>query len=121
MSKVDANNYVNRELKEQYSFLKEVDKFALTNAVYALENGYKRFFQKKGGHPNFKSKHHSGKSILYNKRYKSQHFTGGYLHKASKAWKSKSCDSSESTRKLDLKERNNYKGKGWYLLLCDSL
>ena len=63
---MDANNYVNRELKEQYSFLKEVDKFALTNAVYALENGYKRFFQKKGGHPNFKSKHHSGRSYTTN-------------------------------------------------------
>ena len=59
MSRIDSNNYVNRILKQKYEFLKEVDKFALTNSVYALENGYKKFFRKEGGHPRFKSKHHS--------------------------------------------------------------
>ncbi|MDD3241003.1 MAG: RNA-guided endonuclease TnpB family protein [Lachnospira sp.] len=66
MSRIDSNNYVNRILKQKYEFLKEVDKFALTNSVYALENGYKKFFRKEGGHPRFKSKHHSSKSYTTN-------------------------------------------------------
>ncbi len=66
MSRIDANNYVNRTLKKEYDFLKEVDKFALTNAVYALANGYKRFFQKEGGHPKFKNKHRSSRSYTTN-------------------------------------------------------
>ncbi|MDD3797152.1 MAG: helix-turn-helix domain-containing protein, partial [Lachnospiraceae bacterium] len=46
LSRFDANKYVNNTLKKEYPFLKEVDKFALTNAVYALENGYQKFFKK---------------------------------------------------------------------------
>ena len=34
VSKTDCNNYCNRELKKMYEWLKEVDKFALTNAIY---------------------------------------------------------------------------------------
>lgn len=34
VSKTDCNNYCNRELKKEYEWLKEVDKFALTNAIY---------------------------------------------------------------------------------------
>ena len=33
VSKIDCNNYCNRELKKEYEWLKEVDKFALTNAI----------------------------------------------------------------------------------------
>ena len=33
VSKTDCNNYCNRELKKDYEWLKEVDKFALTNAI----------------------------------------------------------------------------------------
>ncbi|MDD2959995.1 MAG: helix-turn-helix domain-containing protein [Lachnospiraceae bacterium] len=46
LSRFDANKYVNNTLKKEYPFLKEVDKFTLTNAVYALENGYQKFFKK---------------------------------------------------------------------------
>jgi putative transposase len=44
LSKTDCNNYCNRELKKQYPWLKEVDKFALTNSIYNLDNAYQKFF-----------------------------------------------------------------------------
>lgn len=68
LSKTDCNNYCNRELKKEYPWLKEVDKFALTNSIYNLDKAYQNFFReiKKGnkeqGFPKFKSKknnHHS--------------------------------------------------------------
>ena len=31
ISKIDCNNYCNRELKKEYEWLREVDKFALTD------------------------------------------------------------------------------------------
>ena len=60
------NNYCNHELKEKYPFLREVDKFALTNAVYHLDDGYKRMFKHQGRHPRFKSKHKSRASYTSN-------------------------------------------------------
>ena len=36
VSKTDCNNYCNRELKKDYEWLKEIDKFALTNAILLL-------------------------------------------------------------------------------------
>ena len=33
MNKTSCNNYVNQVLKKEYEWLKEVDKFALTNAI----------------------------------------------------------------------------------------
>ena len=38
VSKTDCNNYCNRELKKDYEWLKETDKFALTNAIYNMED-----------------------------------------------------------------------------------
>ena len=43
LSKTDADTYCNHVLKSEFLFLKEVDKFALTNAIYHLDNGYNRF------------------------------------------------------------------------------
>lgn len=63
LSKTDCNNYCNRELKKEYEWLKDVDKFALTNSIYDLDVAYQNFFRevKKGnknqGFPKFKSKH----------------------------------------------------------------
>lgn len=62
-NKTNCNNYCNRELKKEYLWLKEVDKFALTNSIYSLDNAYKNFFRRikqstdKAGFPKFKSKH----------------------------------------------------------------
>lgn len=72
LSKIDCNNYVNRKLKLDYVWLKEVDKFALTNAVYNLDAAYQNFFReiKKGnqdqGFPNFKSKYDNTQSYTTN-------------------------------------------------------
>jgi putative transposase len=63
ISKTDCNNYCNRELKKEYLWLKEVDKFALTNSIYDLDSAYQNFFRRvkqgkeKAGFPRFKSKH----------------------------------------------------------------
>ncbi len=43
-SKTDCNNYCNRQLKKEYEWLKEVDKFALTNAIYNMDAAYQKFF-----------------------------------------------------------------------------
>ena len=66
MSRTDCNNYCNRELKTQYEWLKEVDKFALTNAIYNMDSAYQKFFKEHAGYPKFKSKHDSRKSYTTN-------------------------------------------------------
>lgn len=44
------------ELKQELVWLKEVDKFALQNALRDLDNAYKKFFKEHTGFPKFKSK-----------------------------------------------------------------
>ena len=61
MSKIDMNNYCNRVMKKEFEWLKEVDKCALTNSIYNLDEAYKNFFRRiKQGQgvefPKFKSK-----------------------------------------------------------------
>lgn len=65
-SKTDCNNYCNRELKKAYEWLKEVDKFALTNAIYSMDSAYQKFFKEHAGYPKFKSKHDNHKSYTTN-------------------------------------------------------
>ena len=45
LNKTDCNNYCNRELKPKYEWLKEVDKFALTNAIYNMDSADRKFFK----------------------------------------------------------------------------
>ncbi|MDY4840580.1 MAG: helix-turn-helix domain-containing protein, partial [Lachnospiraceae bacterium] len=45
VSRTDCNNYCNRELKKMYEWLKDADKFALTNAVYNMDSAYQKFFK----------------------------------------------------------------------------
>ena len=66
VSKTDCNNYCNRELKKEYEWLKEVDKFALTNAIYNMDSAYQKFFREHAGYPKFKSKHNYYKSYTTN-------------------------------------------------------
>lgn len=66
MSKIDCNNYVNRVLKKEYEWLKNVDKFALTNFVYNMDSAYQKFFKEHAGYPNFKSKRNHKKSYSTN-------------------------------------------------------
>ena len=44
VSKTGCNNYCNRELKKEYEWLKEADKFALTNAIYNMDAAFQKFF-----------------------------------------------------------------------------
>ena len=66
MSKFDLNNYCNRELKKQYEWLKEVDKWSLTNAIYNMDSAYQKFFKEHAGYPKFKSKRDHKKSYKTN-------------------------------------------------------
>ena len=43
-------------LKQNYPFLKEVDKFALESALDNLNNAYSKYYKKESGKPKFKSK-----------------------------------------------------------------
>lgn len=62
----DKNDIVNKEYKSEFEWLKEVDKFALTNAMNNLDEAYKRFFREKKGFPKFKSKKDNRKSYKTN-------------------------------------------------------
>lgn len=66
VSKTDCNNYCNRELKQTYEWLREVDKFALTNAIYNMDSAYQKFFREHAGYPKFMSKHDNHKSYTTN-------------------------------------------------------
>lgn len=66
MTKIACNNYVNQVLKKEYEWLKEVDKFALTNSVYNMDSAYQKFFKEHSGYPKFKSKHNHNKSYKTN-------------------------------------------------------
>lgn len=66
ISRTGCNNYCNRELKKEYEWLKEVDKFALTNAIYNMDAAYRKFFKEHAGYPKFKSKHDNHKSYTTN-------------------------------------------------------
>ena len=66
VSRTDCNNYCNRVLKAEYGWLKEVDKFALTNAIYSMDAAYRKFFKEHAGYPKFKNKHNNHKSYTTN-------------------------------------------------------
>ena len=66
LSRFDVNNYKNRVLKNQYEWLKEVDKWALDNAVINLDSAYQKFFKEHSGFPKFKIKKTSRKSYKTN-------------------------------------------------------
>lgn len=66
MNKTSCNNYVNQTLKREYEWLKEVDKFALTNSVYNMDSAYQKFFKEHTGYPKFKSKRNHYKSYITN-------------------------------------------------------
>ena len=52
--------------KENHPYLKDVDSLALCNEQIALQQAFSRFFKKKAGFPNFKSKKHSRKTYTTN-------------------------------------------------------
>ena len=66
LNKLECNNYCNQVLKSEYTWLREVDKFALTNSIYDMDNAYKKFFKENAGYPKYKSKHNNHKSYTTN-------------------------------------------------------
>ena len=56
LSKYTWNNYCNRIIKKQYPFLREVDKFLITNSIFDLMDAYQRFWTGVAEFPKFKSK-----------------------------------------------------------------
>lgn len=71
MSKFDCINYLNQVLKRKYLWLKDVDKFSLTNSVQNMDFAYQEFFKKHSGYPRFKSKKSNKKSYTTNCNYSS--------------------------------------------------
>ena len=63
---VDCCFYVRNILKEEYPWLKEVDKFALENSILNMNAAYKNFFEHRADYPRFKSKKCSKKSYKTN-------------------------------------------------------
>lgn len=68
LRKFDCNNYCNRVLKEQYPWLREVDKCALTNSIYNMYFAYQMFFKGHNGYPKFKKKKENRKSYKTDQR-----------------------------------------------------
>ena len=66
ISRTGCNNYCNRELKKGYEWLKEVDKFALTNTIYNMDAAYRNFFREHAGYPKSKSRHDNHKTYTTN-------------------------------------------------------
>ena len=56
MSTFDLNNYCNRALKEEFPFLRDVDKFALSNSLMHLQKARENFFARRADYPRYKSK-----------------------------------------------------------------
>lgn len=69
LKKFDCNNWKNQVLKKEYPWLKEVDKFALDNAIIDMDFAYQMFFKKHAGFPKFKSKKQYKKSYKTNCNY----------------------------------------------------
>lgn len=66
MGRIDCNNWKNRVLKARYDWLKEVDKFALDNAIVNMDSAYQKFFKEHRGYPKFKNKRDNRKSYKTN-------------------------------------------------------
>lgn len=67
----DSIKYVNNVLKNEYPWLREPDKWALSNAVRNLDRAYQNFFRsikkgEKAGYPKFKSRYDNHKSYTTN-------------------------------------------------------
>lgn len=65
-SKLDMNNYCNRVMKNDNIYLREVDKYALTNAIFNAMSAYKNFFERRTGYPKFKSRKNTYQSYTTN-------------------------------------------------------
>ena len=65
-SQMDMNNYCNRFMKENMPFLRNVDKFALTNSIYNAFAAFKNFFKGRNRYPRRKSRKDASQSYTTN-------------------------------------------------------
>ena len=54
----DCNNYCNQVLKKENEWLREPDKFALSNAIRDMDIAFKNFFSGRSSYPRFKKKNY---------------------------------------------------------------
>ena len=66
LSKYKWNNYCNRIIKKQYPFLREVDKYLITNSIFDLMDAYRMFWTGICEFPKFKSKFNDKSSYRTN-------------------------------------------------------
>ena len=66
MSPNELNRFCNHVWKEEWPYLREVDKFALTNSLFNLGKAFQNFYDKRGRYPNFKSKKNHKMSYITN-------------------------------------------------------
>ena len=59
-------SYLRNNLKEEYKWLKDVDKFALENSLINLDMAFQKFFKENAGYPKFKNKKDTYKSYTTN-------------------------------------------------------
>jgi len=69
------------DLKKQegFAFLKDVDSIALQQSLRDLDRGFKNFFEKRAGHPQFKSKHDNHQSYRTINQGDSIRIVGKYI------------------------------------------
>lgn len=79
LSGFQMSDYCNKIFKSDYPFLKEVDKFALNNALYGLNNAYYWFFKSKRNHPRYKKKKCSKQSYTTNFTLNNIEVGDGYI------------------------------------------
>ncbi len=71
----NISDYTNK-LKYEMTFLQEIDSIVIRQAVFNLDNAYKKMFNKQGGYPKFKSKYKKNSyntTAIYNK-YKNKEY-----------------------------------------------
>jgi len=81
-TKYTSYNQLSKELtllKSSKLFLKEVDKFAMQNALKDLDDAFKRFFKKQNKYPKFKSKKTETKSYRTNFTNNNIKITSNYI------------------------------------------
>jgi putative transposase len=57
LTKYQCDTHCNRSLKNEFEWIREVDKFAVTNAIFNLDIAYQNFFNNDMNFPKFKTKH----------------------------------------------------------------
>lgn len=69
------------DLKKQddYAFLKDPDSIALQQSLRNLDRGFKNFFEKRAGYPQFKSKHDNHQSYRTINQSDNIHIAGKYI------------------------------------------